>query len=60
VNNRGEWFIPNRSAMNIGVAHFNLLNQSKQNVNSNLEVVSPLKLILSPHNSFFEDRIDFE
>jgi hypothetical protein len=41
---QGDRFIPNRSAMDIGVAHFNLLKESKENANSNLDVVSPLKV----------------
>lgn len=53
VNNKqGDRFIPNRSAMDIGVAHFNLLKESKENANSNLEVVSPLKVSLAPVSRF--------
>ncbi|KAG0617835.1 hypothetical protein M758_4G018700 [Ceratodon purpureus] len=36
-------FIPNRGAMDINVAHFTLMRESKENANSNLKVVSALK-----------------
>jgi hypothetical protein len=44
VSYQGDRFIPNRGAMDIDVAHFHLMRESKENANSNLKVVSALKV----------------
>lgn len=42
--NQGDRFIPNRSAMDLEVAHFNLLREFKENNNANMDIFSPVKV----------------